>query len=247
MEPTCSRHNLLVQKSTVEEIRQRFDGEVERFSVKETGQVAAVDSPLCLAMLTEAAAAVTPNPEEVLDLGCGAGNFTLFLLEHLATPPKRIRLVDLSQPMLDRAESRLREAGFAGEITLIQGDIREVDLGSPDIIIAAAVLHHLRTGAEWEATYRRIWTSLTPGGGLWVFDLISHEIPAVGTQQWRRYGEYLSGLRDEAYREAVFAYIEKEDTPAPLSFQLDVLRRVGFSQVDVLHANRSFAAFGAVR
>src|SRR5687767_3928615 len=33
-------------KSTVEEIRQRFDADVERFSTLETGQSATVDAPL---------------------------------------------------------------------------------------------------------------------------------------------------------------------------------------------------------
>lgn len=38
-------------KSTVEEIRQRFDADVERFSNLETGQPATVDDPLpCMLM-----------------------------------------------------------------------------------------------------------------------------------------------------------------------------------------------------
>ena len=63
----------------------------------------------------------------------------------------------------------------------------------------------------------------------------------------QRYGEYLTRLKDEAYRDHVFAYVEKEDTPRPLLFQLDLLRQVGFAQVDVLHKNVCFAAFGAVK
>ena len=30
-----------------------------------------------------------------------------------------------------------------------------------------------------------------------------------------RWGEYLTGLKDEAYRDHVFAYVAQEDTPAP--------------------------------
>ena len=62
-----------------------------------------------------------------------------------------------------------------------------------------------------------------------------------------RYGEYLTGLKDDAYRDHVFAYVEKEDTPRPLLFQLDLLRQVGFAQVEVLHKNVCFAAFGDVK
>ena len=64
---------------------------------------------------------------------------------------------------------------------------------------------------------------------------------------WRRYGEFLAGFKDEAYRDHVFADVEKEDTPRPLMFQLDLLREVGFAAVDVLHKNGCFAAYGAVR
>ena len=70
---------------------------------------------------------------------------------------------------------------------------------------------------------------------------------AVERLMQHRYGEYLTAFRDEAYRDHVFAYVEKEDTPRPLLFQLDLLRHVGFAQVEVLHKNVCFAAFGAVK
>jgi SAM-dependent methyltransferase len=70
-------------KSTVEEIRQRFDGDVERFSNLETGQSATVDAPLAMALVAKAAALCTPQARSVLDVGCGAGNYTLKLLELL--------------------------------------------------------------------------------------------------------------------------------------------------------------------
>ena len=64
---------------------------------------------------------------------------------------------------------------------------------------------------------------------------------------WRRYGEYLAALKDAAYRDHVFDYVQKEDTPRSLVFQLDLLREVGFGQVEVLHKNSCFAAFGAIK
>jgi tRNA (cmo5U34)-methyltransferase len=64
---------------------------------------------------------------------------------------------------------------------------------------------------------------------------------------WNRYGEYLVGFKGEAYRNHVFAYVDKEDTPRPLMYQLDLLRAVGFGTVEVLHKNVCFAAFGAIK
>src|SRR5947199_10317724 len=88
-------------KSTVDEIRQRFDADVERFSNLDTGQSATVDAPLAMALVAEAAAATTPHARHVIDVGCGAGNYTLKLLEFL--PNLDATLIDLSQPLLDRA------------------------------------------------------------------------------------------------------------------------------------------------
>jgi tRNA (cmo5U34)-methyltransferase len=196
--------------------------------------------------VARAAAAVTPRASHVLDVGCGAGNYTLKLLEHL--PNLDVTLVDLSEPMLLRAKQRVGQA-TTGKITTLQGDIRELDLAadSVDVILAAAVLHHLRTDDEWRAVFSAFHRALRPGGSIWIFDLVESSMPAIEELMHQEYGRYLAGFKDEAYRDHVFAYVEKEDTPRPLLEQLDLLRAAGFSQVDVLHKNVCFAAFGGVK
>ncbi|HEX4614138.1 MAG TPA: class I SAM-dependent methyltransferase [Urbifossiella sp.] len=233
-------------KSTVDEIRQRFDADVERFSNLETGQSATVDAPLALALVAQAAATTTPHARHVLDVGCGAGNYTLKLLERL--PDLDVTLIDLSLPMLERAASRVGKA-TAGRVTTVQGDIREIELldGQFDLVLAAAVLHHLRTDQEWEAVFAAFHRALRPGGSVWIFDLVESSIPAISGVMRHQYSEYLTGLKDEAYRDHVFAYVEKEDTPRPLVYQLDLLRKVGFAHIEVLHKHVCFAAFGAAK
>src|SRR5512138_457967 len=95
-------------KSTVEEIRQRFDADVERFADLETGQSPTFDAPLAMALVAEAAAATTPHARHALDVGCGAGNYTLKLLER--RPNLDATLIDLSQPMLAKARERIGRA-----------------------------------------------------------------------------------------------------------------------------------------
>ena len=233
-------------KSTADQIRQRFDNDVERFSNLETGQSATIDAPLVLDLITAVAAATNPDATHVLDIGCGAGNYVLKLLQHV--PDIDVTLIDLSKPMLDRALQRIG-AVSAGNITTLQGDIRAIPL--PDrhysIILAAAVFHHLRADAEWEAVFGKCYAALKPGGSLWVSDLIAHDDPAVQAVMWQRYGAYLTQLKGEAYRDQVFTYIEQEDTPRPLLYQLHLLKQVGFRSVEVLHKHAMFAAFGAVK
>lgn len=47
------------------------------------------------------------------------------------------------------------------------------------------------------------------------------------------------------HAEEVFALVDR--TPRSLQFQLDLLREVGFTKVDVLHKHSRFASFGAVK
>jgi len=230
-------------KSSVDEIRDRFDREVERFSNLSTGQTATIDAAECMNLVATAAAAVTPNVSAVLDVGCGAGNYSLKLRER--APAAAFTLVDLSEPMLTRARERLSPS----PTTLIQRDVRDLDWAQPqfDVILAAAVLHHLRTSAEWASTFQKFYRWLKPGGSVWIFDLVSHENEAVQAMMWDKYGQYLDTLGGASYRDKVFAYIDREDTPAPLTSQLGWLREAGFEKIDVLHKNASFAAFGAVK
>src|SRR5262249_43151664 len=157
-------------KSTVDEIRRRFDADVERFSNLDTGQSATVDAPLAMALVARAAAATTPHARHVLDVGCGAGNYSLKLLEQ--RPNLDVTLIDLSRPMLDRATERVGRA-TTGSIKALQGDIREVELPDQgfDIVLAAAVLHHLRTDTEWRDVFAAFHRALRLCGSVWVFDL----------------------------------------------------------------------------
>lgn len=233
----------LSQKSSVEDIRHRFDRDVERFSQLEVGNTAQVDSVLSLDLIADVAARTNPDARRLLDIGCGAGNYTLKLLSRL--PSLEVTLADLSQPMLVRAKQRIGECSSAA-VSTMQGDVRELDLGENvfDIVVAGAVLHHLRGEQEWFDTFAKIHRSLAPGGTFWVYDLLDHEIAEVADEMKERHGRYLVGLKGEEYRDLVFGWIEQEDSPRPLTFQLDVLRQVGFEEIDVLHKNVSFAVFG---
>src|ERR1700753_2293907 len=131
------------QKSTNDEIRARFDNDVERFSNLDTGQATTIDAPLTMELCTEAAKYVNPNATELLDIGCGAGNYTLKMLSKIAN--LNCTLNDLSLPMLQRAKERV-SAQTSGQVILLQDDMRNLDLpdNNYDIILAAATLHHLR-------------------------------------------------------------------------------------------------------
>ncbi len=236
----------LEQKSSLEEIKKRFDNDVARFSNLETGQSATIDAPLAMELISQAAVKSTTNIRRVLDIGCGAGNNTLKLLQYAS--PFDCNLIDLSLPMLENARERISSVN-PGKIKTIQGDFRKIDLPDQgyDVILAAAVLHHLRDDQDWEKAFNKLYSLTAPGGSIWITDLVSHESEAIHSLMWERYGEYLCSMGGANYRTKVFEYIDKEDSPRPVTYQLDLLRKVGFRHIDILHKNSCFAAFGAIK
>lgn len=233
-------------KMSTDEIRVRFDAEVERFSNLQTGQTALMDAPLMLDLIADAAALTNPQATVACDLGCGAGNYSLKLLARL--PNLQMTMIDLSQVMLEKAQERV-SAVAKHPVTLVQQDMREVDFGTEryDILMAAATLHHLRTDEEWRLVFQNIFNSLKPGGSFWICDLIDDTTRAVTKQMWDRWGEYLLNLNGAAYRDEVLDYVDREDTPKPLMWQIDLLKSVGFKTIEILHKNACFAAFGAIK
>ncbi|UUW08794.1 class I SAM-dependent methyltransferase [Flavobacterium plurextorum] len=235
-----------MKKSTTAEIKERFDNDVERFSNLETGQLSTIDAKISLELITETSKRIVPSATHVLDIGCGAGNYTLMMLSKV--PNLNCTLVDLSLPMLDKAFERV-SVETNGKVEIKQGDIREVDLeeNTFDIILAGAVLHHLRDNQDWETTFAKIFKLLKPGGCFMISDLITQDTELLNEYTWQRYGEYLEGIGGAEYRKNVFDYIAKEDTPRSMNYQLDLMKKVGFKSVEILHKNMCFGAFGGIK
>lgn len=235
-----------MNKSTVTEIKERFDNDVERFSNLDTGQVSTIDAKISLELITEASKRIIPNAKHLLDIGCGAGNYSLMMLSKI--PNLNCTLVDLSNPMLTKAFERVSEH-TNGNVEILQGDIREVSLPENhfDILLAGAVLHHLRDDKDWETMFEKLFKLLKPGGCLMISDLITQDTELLNDYTWERYGDYLEGLNGKAYRQNVLDYIAKEDSPRSMNYQLDLMKKVGFRKVEILHKNMCFGAFGGIK
>jgi tRNA (cmo5U34)-methyltransferase len=78
-----------------------------------------------------------------------------------------------------------------------------------------------------------------------VADLITFDLPDIQELMWERWGAYLKALGGEEFRARTFEYIEREDSPRSLPFQLGLVKAAGFSRCDVLHRNSVFACYVA--
>ncbi len=235
-----------MKKSTITGIRERFDKDVERFSNLDTGQLTTIDAKISLELITEAAKRIAPNAEQLLDIGCGAGNYSLKMLSKL--PNLECTLVDLSGAMLDKALERVSEQTNK-KVHLVKGDVREVSLKQNhfDIILAGAVLHHLRDDQDWETTFRKIYDLLKPGGCLMISDLVTQDSEILNEYIWERYGDYLEELGGKDYRKKVLDYVDKEDSPRSMTYQMELMKKLGFSKLEILHKNMCFGAFGGIK
>ena len=235
---------MTIYKSSPEAIRRNFDQQVERFSNLETGQTTAIDSPLCMELVARSAALLNPNAKKIMDLGCGAGNYAVKITTLL--PNVDCTLIDLSANMLEKAEARVNEI-ISGTVTKIQGDYRDIPMeeNSYDVITAGTTLHHLREDQEWELVFAKIFKALKPGGTFWINDIVigeTNEIDRMMLDGW------LSILQKQIITVEIEMYLERyetEDTPRTLSYQLNLMKQVGFSETIVLHKHFNFAAFGA--
>lgn len=235
-----------MNKSTVKEIKERFDSDVERFSNLDTGQLSTIDAKISLELITEASKRIVPNAENLLDIGCGGGNYSLMMLSKI--PDLNCTLVDLSKPMLDKAFERVSKKTNR-KVEILQGDIRDIQLPENhfDIILAGAVLHHLRDDFDWETTFEKLFKLLKPDGCLMISDLITQDTELLNDYIWERYGDYLEALSGKEYRQKVLDYVEKEDSPRSMNYQLDLMKKVGFRKVEILHKNMCFGAFGGIK
>jgi len=104
----------------------------------------------------------------LLELGCGTGR----LLLPLARAGYEITGVDMSTEMLKVARSKVEAAGLADRVTLVQADMRqlELELRFRLAFIAINSFMHLTT-LDDQMTALRAWHRLIAPGGLLIIDV----------------------------------------------------------------------------
>ena len=80
-----------------------------------------------------------------------------------------------------------------------------------------------------------------------ISDLISQDTQALTEYILEQYGCYLESVGGKEYRQNVLDYIDKEDSPRSMNFQLDLMKKVGFTKVEIILKNLCFGAFGGIK
>ncbi|HSN76874.1 MAG TPA: methyltransferase domain-containing protein [Anaerolineae bacterium] len=106
----------------------------------------------------------------LLELGCGTGR----LLLPLARAGYAITGVDMSPRMLEVAQAKVDAAGLGDRITLVQADMRQVELAQQYRLAFIAInsFMHLLT-MEDQIQALRTWRNLLLPGGLLIIDVFN--------------------------------------------------------------------------
>ena len=188
--------------------------------------------------------------KKVLDLGCGDGIVTSVLAD--ADRSISATLVDGSRDMLKKARQRL--SGLHGT-RYIHSSFQEMLAGDTvrgkfDFIVSSLAIHHLSMN-EKKALFKKIYRLLKPGGCFVNIDVVL--APSGPLEQW-----YLSlwkdwiaertwdlGMAGGTFKGIIRQYKDAaENKPDTMKDQLDVLRTIGFRDVDCYYQYGIFTMFG---
>jgi tRNA (cmo5U34)-methyltransferase len=186
----------------------------------------------------------------VLDLGCGDGIITNEILK--IDPYIKAILIDASVDMLNKAKENLK--GFK-KIHFIKASFQEIlDKGiihqNLDFIISSLAIHHL-TMKEKIALFKRIFSFLKVDGYFLNIDVIL--APTEALEQWyfSLWNNWIEerkkslGIEGNYYNDIIRRYKDNKDNkPDTLDSQLNVLKSVGFKDVDCFYKYGIFTIYG---
>jgi SAM-dependent methyltransferase len=119
---------------------------------------------------------------DVLGLACGSGQ----LVVPMASMGARVMGLDRSSSMLAAARRRASAAGV--QVELVEGDMRQFDLGRQFslIFVARNSLQHLSELDEFAAFFASVRRHLAPGGVL-AFDIFNPSLPLLSRPAGQRF------------------------------------------------------------
>jgi SAM-dependent methyltransferase len=204
----------------------------------------------------------------ILDLGCGTGSLSLFLLERIKD--SFVCGVDLDPTLLLLAESRLSRFGSRGSLALadLRGETWDIEVPAPfNAAVSATSLHWLNPDQMGDL-YSRLPGLLQPGGVFLNADHVGSDSVRI-RETWSKirqaeltgkpadpvaddwdgfWNAYLTSLGpgSRRVRAAAVGNWEGVEEGMPLAWHFDQLRRSGFHTVDCFWRYGGDAIYGGV-
>lgn len=129
-----------------------------------------------------------PAAQEILDIACGTGDFSIAIARAMA-PGSRVTGLDLSEGMLAVMRAKLAAAGLEGRVACVQGDSEALPYADATFD-CATIAFGIRNFEHRETALREILRVLKPGGKLVILEL---SVPSNPVIRWF-YKLYFTGL-----------------------------------------------------
>jgi len=168
----------------------------------------------------------------ILDLGAGTGITSGVIKNEL--PNAELTLVDFSRQMMAGAKKRLGKT-----VKYIFGDYAKLKFHKKyNIIVSVVSIHHQNHRGK-KLLFKKIYSSLKPGGIFIFGDLMSYKDPAMAALNFARHLHHLveKSTDEKTLKEWAHHYCEVNDL-APIEDQIAWLEAVGFTvKLEMLKIN----------
>ncbi|HVX92585.1 MAG TPA: class I SAM-dependent methyltransferase [Candidatus Dojkabacteria bacterium] len=167
------------------------------------------------------------NKDYALDVGCGAGRNSFYLIDNGF---KHVVGIDLSQVAIDLANKESEEKGYHNKIAFKQGDIanelKNVPDNSFDLIIDMMSLHAMTKWSR-ESVIKEVQRTLKPNGYLLIFTITAASPAAIDLM--KKY----PGPEENSYRYEIAkdTITEKAFTQEELEKAFDKLKLISWENV----------------
>ncbi len=198
-------------------------------------------------MTAELAADFVQPGTNVYDLGCSTGT-TMIGMNTLIPPDIKFIGVDDAVEMLEKCDSKLKEAGFERPYDLQVADLNvNVDIQNASVVVLCLTLQFVRPIFR-EKLVKTILNGLVPGGALILVEKILAE-DSVFNREFIKY--YYNHKRRNHYSELEISQkreaLENVLIPYKLSENIHMLRDAGFAHCEVFFKWYNFSGLIAVK
>ena len=129
-----------------------------------------------------------PARQEILDIACGTGDFSIAITRAMA-PGSRVTGLDLSEGMLAVMRAKLAASGLEDRVACVQGDSEALPYADA-AFDCVTIAFGIRNFEHRETALREILRVLKPGGKLVILEL---SVPSNQVIRWF-YKLYFTGL-----------------------------------------------------
>lgn len=180
----------------------------------------------------------------IIDLGCGTGYISMKLKERF--PNSKLTCLDFAENMITQARIRLKKYD---SIIFYNEDFRKFEFDKTyDVAVSSLALHHLETKKEKKKFYSKIFDSLRSHGVFYNADIILSSNDYLQKLYISKWKEFMSRtISTKEIEDTWMTKHHKEDHPEILLDQLEWLKEIGFTDVDVVWKYYNFSVYGGTK